>query len=72
MSGFGGAEVSGERAGGMMVEAQLDVWAGQLLSQIPVQIPVQIPASKLAAVTDALARITDIVLNDIRYLQEGK
>jgi hypothetical protein len=64
VSGFGGSEVSGERAGGMMMEAQLDVWAGQLLTQMP--------ASELATVTDALARITDVVLKDMRCLREGE
>ena len=46
------------------MEAQLDVWAGRLLTQIA--------ASELATVTDALARITDVVLNDMRCLREGK
>jgi DNA-binding MarR family transcriptional regulator len=45
------------------MEAHFDLWAGRLLAQIP--------ASELAAVTDALGRITDVVLKDIRYLQEG-
>ena len=64
VSGFADSEVSGERAGGMMMEAQLDVWAGQLLKQIA--------ASELAAVTDALGRITDVVLKNMQYLREGE
>jgi hypothetical protein len=48
----------------MMMEAQLDVWVGRLLTQIA--------ASELAAVTDALGRITDVVLKDMRYLREGE
>jgi len=47
-----------------MMEAQLDVWAGQLLKQIV--------ASELAAITDALGCITDVVLKDMRYLWEGE
>jgi hypothetical protein len=56
--------VSGERAGGMMMEAHLNVWAGRLLTQIA--------ASELAAVIDALGRITDVVLKNMRYLREGE
>jgi hypothetical protein len=48
----------------MMMEAQLDVWAGRLLKQIA--------ASELAAITDALGRITDVVLKNMRYLREGE
>ncbi len=47
-----------------MMEAQLDVCAGQLLKQIA--------APELAAVIDALGRITDVVLKDMRYLWEGE
>jgi DNA-binding MarR family transcriptional regulator len=46
------------------MEAHFAVWAGRLLTRIP--------ASELAAVTDALGRITDVVLKDMRYLQEGE
>jgi hypothetical protein len=47
-----------------MMEVQLDVWAGQLLTRIA--------ASELAAITDALGRITDVVLKDMRYVREGE
>ena len=56
--------MSRERAGDMMMEVQFDAWAGRLFARIP--------ASELAAVTDALGCITNVVLRDMRYLQEGE